>query len=313
MRSACLPVRVKVSFSAVCVSAHPFPSLFLPARLIRIALPFRLPSRLSLLAALVALLLLSAVVFYWARIFLAPRPPAKPAAAAAPALGKVWAEKAVHLFGGAGSIGAAVDAAPVAASAIGVSGVYAGRDGRSGFAVLVVDGKALPAVLGQEFAAGLRLQRVYPDSVEILRGGQLEIARMAAAPLPPPAPTPSAAKPGATTAAMQMAVQPIGANQYVLSRAALLTTLQRPDQIPLLGRYTPNPVGGALLEHSPAGGLPDKLGLKVGDVVTRINGHALSGPNEVARIYELMTKSEGISMDVLRAGAKINIGIQVEP
>ncbi len=288
---------------------HVFLYSFFPSSISRVSVLIRafLSSRSPLLAALAALLLLTWLLAHWTWTFLTPRQPADSVSAAAPALSKVWAEKAVHLFGGAGSIGAAVDAAPVAASAIGVSGVYAGRDGRSGFAVLVVDGKALPAVLGQEFAAGLRLQRVYPDSVEILRGGQLEIARMAAPSMPGPG---SAA---GSAPSLLMSVRSLGPGQYGFSRAELLAMLKRSDQMPLFGRYAPHPRGGAVLERSPAGGLPDKLGLKVGDVVSVINGKPLSGPGDVARLYEQLIKSERVNVEVLRAGTRMNLGIQVAP
>jgi type II secretory pathway component PulC len=51
--------------------------------------------------------------------------------------------------------------------------------------------------------------------------------------------------------------------------------------------------------------------LKVGDVVTGINGKPLSGPGDVARLYQLLIKSERVSVDVLRAGNKMDFGLQV--
>jgi type II secretory pathway component PulC len=232
-----------------------------------------------------------------------------------PVLSKVLAEKVVglRLFGGGASGIASTESAPIAVvSNIGVRGVYASRDGRSGFAVLVVDGNPISAVTGQEFLPGLVLQRVYPDSVDILRGGQLETARMAAVPGSASG-TSGAAVSSDTSSALKMTVQQLGPRQYGISRAALLDTLKRADQLALLGRYGSHPRGGARLDRSPAGGLPEKLGLKVGDVVTGINGKPLSGPSDVARLYQLLTKSERVSVDVLRAGEKMNYSLQVSP
>jgi general secretion pathway protein C len=255
------------------------------------------------------LLLLTWLLAHWTWVFLTPRQQATASTASAPALSKVLSEKVVglHLFGGNASSEVIGESAPVAAvSNIGVHGVYSTRDGRSGFAVLVVDGKPISAITGQAFLPGLVLQRVYPDSVEILRGGQLETARMASA-----ASVASPSNTAASAAALQMTVRQLGPRQYGLSRTALLDTLKRADQIALLGRYGPHPRGGAVLERSPAGGLPEKLGLKVGDVVTGINGKPLSGPGDVARLYQLLIKSESVSVDILRAGNKMDFSLQV--
>jgi len=276
--------------------------------LLRLALLSRLP----LIAAFAALLLLAWVLFYWISAFLAPQQQTQAAATALPLSSKVLAEKAVvlRLFGGVNPVNAAT-APVVTLSNIGVHGVYAGRDGRSGFAVLVLDGKPVSAVVGHEFAPGMVLQRVYPDSVEILRGGQVETARMATAAIPVLGRvTPPLAK-GASSV-LQMAVHQLGPGSFVLSREEMLQTLNSPDQSHMLGGYTPNPLGGARLEQSPAGSLSEKLGLKVGDVITRINGKPLAGASEAARLNEQLTKSEGVRMDVLRAGKVIKVEIQME-
>lgn len=274
-------------------------------------------SRLPLFVALLAFLLLGWVLFYWTSAFLTPRQSRQADQVAAPMLSKVLAEKvvAMQLFGT--GVAAGAPAASVAVpSSIGVRGIYAGRDGRSGFAVLVFDGATISAVVGEEFVPGRVLQRVYPDYVEILHGGQLETAHMSIVSAAATASTPGAAPPSAfkgRSATLQMAVNQLGPGQYVLSRQEMLATMKRPDQMHLLGQYTPNPLGGALLEQSPTGGLPDKLGLKIGDVISQINRKPVSGPEDVAHLNEKLTSSEDVSMLVIRAGRKINVGIQVEP
>lgn len=221
-----------------------------------------------------------------------------------------------HLFGGSTTGSEAVAAAPQAApSNIGVRGIYAGAGGHSGFAALVLDGNPVSAVVGQEFAPGMVLQRVYPDYVEILRGGQLETVRMATAPQVPGAANPpqTGAPVTGSSTQLQMEVRQFGPQQFGFSRKEMLAILKRPEQMVLLGRYAPHPRGGALLERSPAGGLPEKLGLKVGDVVTAINGRLLSGPGDVASLYDQLVKNERVSVDLLRSGEKMNYGIQVSP
>jgi general secretion pathway protein C len=274
--------------------------------------------RLPLVALLAALALLAWILAHWTWVFLTPRQQGGIVASAPPPLSKVLAEQVVmaHLFGGGATGSEAVAATPQAApSNIGVRGIYAGAGGHSGFAALVLDGNPVSAVVGQEFAPGMVLQRVYPDYVEILRGGQLEVVRMATAPLAPGAMNSPQTGVGVagSSAQLQMVVRQLGSQQFGFSRKEMLAILKRPEQMVLLGRYAPHPRGGALLEKSPAGGLPEKLGLKVGDVVTAINGKLLSGPGDVAGLYDQLVKNGRVSVDVLRSGEKMNFGIQVAP
>ncbi len=279
--------------------------------------------RLPLVALLAALALLAWILAHWTWVLLTPRQQGGVAAFAPQPLSKVLAEQVVmvHLFGGTETGSESVAATPQAApSNIGVRGIYAGAGGHSGFAALVLDGNPVSAVVGQEFAPGMVLQRVYPDYVEILRGGQLETVRMATASLAPGTLNSPQAGVGVTgagvtgaSAQLQMAVRQLGPQQFGFSRQEMLAILKRPEQMVLLGRYAPHPRGGALLEKSPAGGLPEKLGLKVGDVVTAINGKLLSGPGDVAGLYDQLVKNERVSVDVLRSGEKMNFGIQVAP
>lgn len=267
-------------------------------------------ARLPSVALFFAMVLLAWTLAHWTWVFITPRPSGETATTSAPVLGKLLAEKAAafNLFGGSpGGVGS--DQAPVAApSNIVVQGLYAARDGRSGFAVLGVDGRILSALQGEEFMPGMVLHQVFADRVEIQRGGQIEVARMAAA-------MAAAAQAGvvAEPAGLRVEVNELGPRLYGLSRAQLLKSLRSVDQLALLGRFGRHPRGGLVLERSQAGGLPDKLGLRVGDVVTGINGKSLVGAGDMVRLYEQLVKSERVNVDVLRAGGKMNINIQVKP
>lgn len=267
-------------------------------------------TRFSSVALFFALVLLTWTLAHWTWVFVTPRPSAEAASTSAPVLGKLLAEKAAafNLFGGSPT-GLGGDQAPVAApSNIVVQGIYAARDGRSGFAVLVVDGRTLSALQGEEFMPGVVLHQAFADRVEIQRGGQIEVARMAA--------TMAAAAQAnvvAEPAGLRVEVNELGPRLYGFSRAQLLKSLRSADQLVLLGRFGRHPRGGLVLERSPAGGLPEKLGLRVGDVVTGINGKSLAGMGDMVRLYEQLVKSERVNVDVLRAGGKMNVNIRVKP
>lgn len=271
-------------------------------------------THLPQLVAFAALLLFAWVLYYWTMTFLTPRQQHRPDFHPAPVSSKTLAETvaSLRLFGGSAVGAEGVTPAPVSVtSSIGVLGIYSVRGGRFGFAVLVLDGKPLPAVVGQEFAPGMTLTRVHPESVEIMRGGQLEIARMASAPISTPVVATATPK-QIPTKALRMSVQKLAPGQFTFSSKEMMAALNHPDQTVWLGNYLPHRQGGALLEQSPAGGLPDQLGLQAGDVITRINGKRLSRPGDMARMYEQMLKSESVDMEVMRAGNKIKVVIQVE-
>lgn len=98
-------------------------------------------------------------------VFVAPSaPPVEPVAAATTVAEHHW-------FGGTGAT------APVATgtSRFRLFGAMTGHDGRPGMAVIGEDGKpALPVIEGEEFAPGVRLQRVLPRAVELQRQGRDE-------------------------------------------------------------------------------------------------------------------------------------------
>jgi type II secretory pathway component PulC len=276
-------------------------------------------SRLPFVVLFAALSLLMWVLAHWTWAFLTPHQQPQVAASSAPLTSKFLAEKTVgfHLFGSAMPPRKGEESVPMAAASnISVRGIYASKDGRSGFAALVLDGHSISAVPGKEFAPGMVLQRVYADHVEILRGGQVETVRMPTAAISTPntaTPGTNPAAPPADPGALQLVVQELGPQRYGFSRAQMLETLKRADQLPLLGRFGPYPRGGAVLEQSPTGGLPEKLGLKVGDIVIAINEKSLAGPGDVARFYERLVQSESVNVVILRAGEKMNLNIQVTP
>jgi hypothetical protein len=276
-------------------------------------------SRLPFVVLFAALSLLMWVLAHWTWAFLTPRQQPQVAASSAPLTSKLLAEKTVafHLFGSTTAARKGEESVPMAAASnISVRGIYAARDGRSGFAALVLDGRPISAVPGKEFAPGMVLQRAYADHVEILRSGQVETVRMPTAAISTPitaTPGTHPAAPPADPGVLRLAVQELGPQRYGFSRAQMLETLKNPDQLPLLGRFGPYPRGGAVLEQSPTGGFPEKLGLKVGDVVIAINEKSLAGPGDVARLYERLVQSESVNVGVLRAGEKMTLNIQVAP
>ena len=80
-----------------------------------------------------------------------------------------------HLFGALQTNKPQSGEAPVASHAIRIVGVMTGSGHSPGFAVIQDEGKSNRAVIeGEEIVAGIKLERVLPQGVEISRNGQRE-------------------------------------------------------------------------------------------------------------------------------------------
>jgi general secretion pathway protein C len=119
-------------------------------------------------ATLAALMLLAAVLAYWTWAWLAPRPALR--ARAVEALPRV--ETAYGLFGGGQRNR---NAAAQTTLAISLMGVAAASGGKSGYAVLRLDGnKILVTREGADIAPGVRLAEVQADQIVLERNGARE-------------------------------------------------------------------------------------------------------------------------------------------
>lgn len=80
-----------------------------------------------------------------------------------------------HLFGAEQTNKTQSGEAPVASHPIRIVGVMTGSGRSPGFAVIQDEGKSNRAVIeGEEITAGIKLERVLPQGVEIRRNGQRE-------------------------------------------------------------------------------------------------------------------------------------------
>lgn len=264
--------------------------------------PRSLPHRFAALLTFALLLVLAWQLAHWTWYFAAPRDnPAAVTASAAPA---DW-NAARRLFGNAPPASAAS-----AGGSMRLKGVFA-VDGKTlSAAVINAGGKRDLAVkLGEEIEKGVTLVAVQSDHIEISRNGVRERIdldkRIVAAP---------SARPGAPGArGFRINVANVGANQFSLSRSELNTTLQDPSQLAYTGRIGVNPAGGVRMDSAPAGSLPDKLGLKEGDVIKSVNGQPVGSAGDLARLYGQFSSISNIRVEIIRAGNPMVLNFQIQP
>ena len=121
-----------------------------------------------------------------------------------------------------------------------------------------------------------------------------------------PAAAPGAlVKPASPTAAQ-------AATAAALSHPAVSATGEPVDSTPLDQRQaakiarglSANPGGGILVEEAPPGSVAGQLRLQVGDVITSVNGDAVSSPDQFARIY----REQGLprQLTIIRDGKEMH-------
>lgn len=272
---------------------------------------------------LAALALLASGLAQWTwQVFTPTAPAAVVPAATAPAMSNTAtfnlpALQAAHLFGT--SAGAAnLDQIPISSLNLVLTGLVAGA--KDGFALIRVDGQAeAPFAVGQEVVSGAILQAVYADRAIIFRAGMQESLLLEGAPSPaagstfgPPAPV--AARPPSRPQPQQppitppsSAIQEQAPNQYAVQRAYIEAQMRTPQQLLSQALIVPYNSGGFLVREINPGSMYEYLGLRVGDVIRRVNGQELTSMEDVMKAYQQFNGQAQVKLQVLRQGRLENL------
>lgn len=243
-----------------------------------------------------------------------------------------------HLFGSASSL---VDQRNLAADApesqlqLTLVLVWAGRDPRRGMAIVRdAEGSERSIRVGQEVAPGVRLDQVLPDRVLLSRSGAISVlpliregdgaGGMAAGSAPP-----SAGKPGfATGGGVVSAPGPmigiagmgqVGAPNVPMAGVDLEAVRKQlgADPLELARQITPLPVMengklvGVRLHAGANQAVLSRLGLQPDDIVTSVNGVAVSDPSRIAGVVAGLGQSGKISVNVRRNGKTETLSVDL--
>ena len=253
------------------------------------------------LLTLVLLVVLAAMLVWWAWLFLQPKEAAAPGQVVAALDGNSAAANVVnaHVFGIAGQAKSA-DAAQVSSLNVRLKGVFAFSKDTPAFAIVNTGAKNdEPFKTGDEIISGVVLDGVYPGHILIKRSGVIERVNIEE----------RAGSIGtvATRGPSRLnAPTPSGGNMN-LSRNELQKSLQDPKQLANLGRVNVNPGGGVLVEEVPAGSLAEHLGLQAGDVIRTVNGTTINSPTDLGRLYQQMGQSGQVRVEGMRSGRSLNL------
>ena len=246
-------------------------------------------------------------VAWWGWHFLTPRLKNAPFASKAAA---VDIAEGRQLFGDAGSTADTPIAAGSAAIGIRLKGVFA-VDGRAlSAAVINLGARDVAVARGETIASGVTLSEIHAGHIIISRAGVRERIDLDRYDARAGKSSPSAAAPAVTQ--LRLNVTASSNNNYTLSRQELNGVLQDSRQWSLTGRIANAPNGGVRVEESPTGSLPDKLGIKPGDIITGINGQPVSAQGDLVRLYQQFGSMATIRVEVKRGGAPVVLSYSIQ-
>ena len=189
-------------------------------------------------------------------------------------------------------------------SGLKLRGVFAPVGLLPGFAVFYIEGKNnQPVRVGDEVTSGIILKEVHPAHVLLSRQGVLERLNLERG---------AGSVDAQITPNFKLNVQSKSAVNFSFSRNELNLALQDPKQLANVGRLGINPGGGLMVEEAPSGSLTEKLGLRLGDVLMRINGQPVSNHGDLQRLYQQLAQLGQVRLDIMRGGAPSQLRYTIE-
>lgn len=119
----------------------------------------------------------------------------------------------------------------------------------------------------------------------------------------------AAAKPDAT--GLGASVRQVGDNKFEIDAKELQNIMDNMDKVTSSARIVPsfengNPVGFKIFRIKPDS-LYNKLGLRNGDVISKINGFEVNSTEKALQMYQLLRTEKQLSLEVTRRGQKQNM------
>ncbi len=252
------------------------------------------------IATVALVLVLAYQLAHWTWVFLAP-------ATVASAAG---ASDGVNLGAIARLFGASAPDTPTASSGgLRLKGVIAPDSGPMASAIFSTgSGKDITVMVDREVQKGVTLAEVKPEYVVISRSGVRERIDLE---LPKGGGTKSAA--GTRNIGFKLTVARQGDNNYMLSRKQLDEALRDPNQLSYLGAIGVPQGGGVRMDAAPDGSLAQKLGLRAGDVITKVNGQKVQSTGDLARLYQQFATLSLIQAEVQRGQTTLQLSYAIQP
>lgn len=207
--------------------------------------------------------------------------------------------QAADLFGRPADSVPVLEDLPVSSLSVVVYGIVA--TARGGLALIsAADAPPEPIRQGQEIQGGVVLDTVLSDRIVIRRGAVKEyvlLETMDAAAGGTEAP----ARPAAAASAVDVDrnLRSLGAGRYSITRELIQAQMRSP-QMWRNAALVPQPGGGFLVREIVPGSIYEKLGLRVGDVITGVNGRPVNSVEDALKLYQQIGNLNEVQLELRR-------------
>ena len=255
------------------------------------------------LPILALVLALAALLAHWTWIFIAPSQTLHPTHATqtdiASAARLITTQ---HLFGTAQSTSLINNDDSL--SHIRLKGVFAALKQNHSYAILNTGAKADQTVrIGDEIQAGVTLKNIYPLYIVISHDGALKRVNL---------PQSASAATSIQAETAQIGIRSVGYNAFSISRDILSAALQSNDTNIKLGKLSPATGGGLLVTEASSGSLAEKLGLRAGDILYKVNNHPVPTMADLSGVYQKFKQAPQVQLDLTRAGKPVQLRYTVQ-
>ena len=194
----------------------------------------------------------------------------------------------------------------VNAKLIGIVSTDTGR----GVALILVDGNTIALSIGRE-KEGLKLVSLGIDEAEVEKGGRKYILKLEKVKSVLSSASSNKSKKGSSGTSSAAA----GSLNISIPRAEIVGELKDLNKVLQSALVSPSYNGTEFLgykisrmkEDSPLA----KLGLQIGDVITRINGESLKSPEVLFQMLSNLDDISAVSIDIMRSGTKNTLFVEI--
>jgi len=106
-------------------------------------------------------------------------------------------------------------------------------------------------------------------------------------------------------------VRKLGENRYEIDQSEILSAMNNMDQLARGARIVPSfengePVGFKVFRIK-KDSLYSKLGVRNGDIITKVNGFEINSTERALQIYQMLRTEKNITLDVIRRGSNMSL------
>ncbi len=111
-------------------------------------------------------------------------------------------------------------------------------------------------------------------------------------------------------------IRKVSETEYIIAEGELNRALENMNALATQARIVPsfkNGKGNGFRIYSiKPGSLYQKIGIKNGDIIQRVNGMDLDSPEKALEIYSKLRSEKGFTLDLLRRGSKVSVDYTIQ-